>query len=724
MVAFNNKTLVAIASKLILTAIAARCATAFVVLPNRAFVTPTTKSPSFRRSLSPTSDKISTRLSLPSTRAVLKDLLDLEVRNEKKDLSDDLSDDEKVWEVIDLTIKILRQLSEVDSVGELAKVLVGLDISLISEATDAKGKVEKNHPFIIKTIELLEAFQKLKNKVSPMSMGYGTYPNHPEFPNYNLSTMMKKMEGNDPPPLEYFFSPKKVVQLIGRVVESVIGEGLRKDDVEKAPNTEAKYEEMFTKSKILGIPNPLNFRPKPNSFNYWEDDKYIARQFLCGVNPVMIRVAKSKGEISDDLVNYFGSGFLQDLIKEKRLFYVSYDDLLELNVNPHQAYPLPMNANATQDQPRYFYAPIALFLLDISRNELDILGIQLERNINSRVYTKGNSGEDEWLFIKSCLTTADTQFHEWVSHLGRTHLSVEPHIIAIHNTLRQTKHPIYTFVKPLCPDTLLLNWAARNSLASYKANSTGDYICSVGCGQFMQLIQKMWSRYSFFEQSALPLELASRGFDEDFEMPAYLYREDGLKLWNAYGGFAADFVSEVYASDADVSSDKKLQEWAKETASPDHASVPGFPKSFQAKATLVKVLQTLMWMTSGLHAAVNFPQYEYYAYAPNKPFNQRAELPKSSVTRESIFDNAFPLTSLEEGTVIPIAILLTAPSHHCIDELEENFSTVGKKSYAKFQVKLKEIQDEIEKRNKAAAKNKQPVYDYLNPCVVPASIDI
>jgi hypothetical protein len=72
----------------------------------------------------------------------------------------------------------------------------------------------------------------------------------------------------------------------------------------------------------------------------------------------------------------------------------------------------------------------------------------------------------------------------------------------------------------------------------------------------------MWSRYSFFEQSALPLELASRGFDEDFEMPAYLYREDGLKLWNAYGGFAADFVSEVYASDADVSSDIKLQEWA------------------------------------------------------------------------------------------------------------------------------------------------------------------
>ena len=244
----------------------------------------------------------------------------------------------------------------------------------------------------------------------------------------------------------------------------------------------------------------------------------------------------------------------------------------------------------------------------------------------------------------------------------------------------------------------------------------------------MQLIQKMWSRYSFFEQSALPLELASRGFDEDFEMPAYLYREDGLKLWNAFGGFAADFVSEVYASDADVSSDEKLQEWAKETASPHHASVPGFPESFQDKATLVKVLQTLMWMTSGQHAAVNYPQYEYYAYAPNKPFNLRADLPKSNlpnkITREWIFDNAFPLPSLQEESLIPTIFLLTAPSHHCIDDLEENFSTVGKKSYAKFQVKLKEIQDEIEKRNKAAAKNKQPVYNYLNPCVVPASIDI
>ena len=173
MVAFNTKTLVASGSTLILAAVLAKCATAFVVSPNRAFLTPTTASPSFRRSL--TSDKVSTRLSLPSTRAALKDLLDLEAQSEKKDLSDD----EKVWELIDLTIKILRQLSEVDSVGELAKVVGGLDISLISKL-DANGKVQKNHPFIIETIELLEAFQKLKNKVSPKSIGYGTYPNHPE----------------------------------------------------------------------------------------------------------------------------------------------------------------------------------------------------------------------------------------------------------------------------------------------------------------------------------------------------------------------------------------------------------------------------------------------------------------------------------------------------------------------------------------------------------------
>jgi len=658
---------------------------------------------------------------------------------------------ENIEEVLKLTRKVLNQLVDLedsvqvrevtskDLVAEDAAVsrravqtatsqplgLFGLPIPLVKRRVDEDAVKKDAKRTFGEAIKLIDKI--LQRKITG-KLGYKTYPNHPEFPNVDLSSAMKMMDG--PPPLEYIFAPKKIVRLLKRVLSVLIGLAETSDDVNKAKTVEAMYTALFTKPKILGFfPNPFDLVPRPeHCMQRWEDDKELARQFLCGVNPVMIKVAKTLGELSGNLVDHFGSEPLQQLVDEKRLFYVSYDDLVDLKVNPHQAYPLPMNQDHPQNEPRYFYAPIALFVLDKERKELDILGIQLERTPDAPVYTKDNSDGNEWLLVKSCLTTADSQMHEWVSHLGNTHLTMEPHIIAIHNTLKKHRHPIYTFVKPLCKDTLLLNWAARQTLSSYGAKSFGDYVTSEGCGQFMQLIGKMWSRYSFFDKSGLPSELASRGFDDAFDMPSYLFREDGRKLWNAYGTFASDFVAEVYKSDSDVASDKILQEWAVETSSPDRGAVPGFPTSFQDKETLVKVLQTLMWMTSGLHAAVNFPQYDYLAFAPNKPLGARAPntIPKSdsgASEREWIFANFFPHIDTQRE-VIKVVHLLTIPSDHCVDNLENEFPSIGAKSYATFQAKLDEIGDEIEARNKQAAKEKKGLYNYLNPSVVPASIDI
>ncbi|MFQ6625596.1 hypothetical protein Gotur_004794, partial [Gossypium turneri] len=43
---------------------------------------------------------------------------------------------------------------------------------------------------------------------------------------------------------------------------------------------------------------------------------------------------------------------------------------------------------------------------------------------------------------------------------------------------------------------------------------------------------------------------------------------------------------------------------------------------------LVKALTTLIWITSGLHAAVNFGQYGYGGWPPNRPMLLRKFLPK------------------------------------------------------------------------------------------------
>jgi hypothetical protein len=634
---------------------------------------------------------------LPTTHSGVKKSLNLQKKDDAAAMSP-----KNVEAHVDSTHKFLQTLQDAVNLVELARA-VGINKPWVLEIL-ACEKVE-NNPVTAKLIDLL---RKIEIAPTTPTMEYSTYQNHPEFPDYNLSTMMKKMR--DPPPVEYFFSLAKIGKILIRFIENMVAQYLRKDEIEAAKNVEDKFKAMVAEPKLEGLilerfNNPLNFHPRPTyCIDHWEEDKYVARQFLCGANPVMIKVAKSMGEMSKELVNHFGNKYLQDLIGEKRLLYVSYDDLAELTTNPHQAKPLAVNSNkmkseyAAQNQPRYFYAPIALFILDEAREELDILGIQLDRKSDARVYTKNSSEPNEWLFVKSCLTTADSQMHEWVNHLGRTHLAMEPHIIAIHNTLRKSNHPIYTFVQPLCQDTLVVNWAARFTIAEVGPDSFGDTTTSVGFGQILQLIEKMWSRYNFFETSGLPLELASRGFDEDFKIPAYLFREDGMKLWNAYGDFAADFVSEVYPSDSKVASDKILQEWANETSRPDRAAVPGFPKSFQDKATLTKVLQTLMWMTSGAHAAVNFPQYDYLAFGPNKPWNQGAKLPESdqpSITREWLFSN-FPTFEAQQD-IVTVVYVLTLPSDHCIDNLHKHFSGVGEKAYMKFQLKLKVIEAQNDK---------------------------
>ena len=139
----------------------------------------------------------------------------------------------------------------------------------------------------------------------------------------------------------------------------------------------------------------------------------------------------------------------------------------------------------------------------------------------------------------------------------------------------------------------------------------------------MQLVRDEWLEYDFFTNSALPNELQSRGFDADFNLPGYLYREDGMKLWNAMGTFASDFVQEVYANDQEVANDKVLQRWADETVDPEKANVKGFPQTFTNRETLALTLQTLMWMSTGLHAAVNYPQYDVSAMAARRRRRRR-----------------------------------------------------------------------------------------------------
>jgi hypothetical protein len=166
--------------------------------------------------------------------------------------------------------------------------------------------------------------------------------------------MMKMVKGV--PPRQYFFSLKKLGRLIKRSLRLSIGLKSTEGKVDKAKTYEGKFKAMFTKKTILfGIRNPLDLVPQAGYLlNTWDEDKEFARQFLNGVNPVMIQVVKDVGtQLTSEIVQFFATNAhrrqasrcceahqqdhtidLHALADDKRLFFATYEDLMDLKKNP------------------------------------------------------------------------------------------------------------------------------------------------------------------------------------------------------------------------------------------------------------------------------------------------------------------------------------------------------------------------------------------------------
>ena len=155
-----------------------------------------------------------------------------------------------------------------------------------------------------------------------------------------------------------------------------------------------------------------------------------------------------------------------------------------------------------------------------------------------------------------------------------------------------------------------MNYTGRNMLFTSYPRSFADEFISVGTGQLSQLIQNRWKEYDFFVNAHLPNELRRRGFDDDFDLPGYLFREDGLKIWEALGEFTTNFVNEVYLTDQHVANDIVLQLWANEMTDPSKAAVPGFPTAFQDTSTLALTMQCLWWVVGALHIVHNASHFD------------------------------------------------------------------------------------------------------------------
>ncbi|GKE33089.1 linoleate 13S-lipoxygenase 2-1, chloroplastic-like protein, partial [Tanacetum coccineum] len=109
----------------------------------------------------------------------------------------------------------------------------------------------------------------------------------------------------------------------------------------------------------------------------------------------------------------------------------------------------------------------------------------------------------------------------------------------------------------------------------------------------------------------------------------YPYANDGLILWDIIKDWVTNYVNHYYPEENLVESDKEIQEWWTEIRTKGHADKKDEPwwPVLKTPQDLIGILTTIIWVASGHHAAVNFGQYDYAGYIPNRATIARVKMP-------------------------------------------------------------------------------------------------
>nr|WAU86918.1 birch protein [Betula platyphylla] len=173
-----------------------------------------------------------------------------------------------------------------------------------------------------------------------------------------------------------------------------------------------------------------------------------------------------------------------------------------------------------------------------------------------------------------------------------------------------------------------INALAREALI----NAGGTIETTFTPGKYsMELCSVAYDLQWRFDRQALPADLVARGMAvEDPTAPHglnltikdYPFANDGLILWDAIKLWVGDYITHYYPNPRLVQSDQELQAWWTEIRTVGHADKKDEPwwPVLQTRDDLIDIIATIVWVTSGHHAAVNFGQYAYKGILERREF--------------------------------------------------------------------------------------------------------
>uniref|UniRef100_A0A0D9X9L8 linoleate 13S-lipoxygenase n=1 Tax=Leersia perrieri TaxID=77586 RepID=A0A0D9X9L8_9ORYZ len=467
----------------------------------------------------------------------------------------------------------------------------------------------------------------------------------------------------------------------------------------------------------------------------WLRDEEFARETLAGVNPYAIELVREfpmKSKLDPAVYGPAESAITADVLeaqmghvmtvaealKQKRLFMLDYHDLFLPYVHKIRA----------QKNTTMYGSRTVFFLTD--DGTLRLLAIELTRPASPsqpqwrQVFTPSTETTKSWLWrmAKAHVRAHDAGHHELITHWLRTHCAVEPYIIAANRQLSEM-HPIYHLLRPHFRYTMKINALARTALI----NAGGIIEQSFSPQKYsMELSSVAYDKLWRFDTEALPADLVRRGMAEEdptskhglkLAINDYPFANDGLLIWDAIKTWVEAYVARFYPDNGTVIGDEELQAFWNEVRTVGHGDKKDEPwwPVLDTPASLAHTLTTIIWVAAAHHAAVNFGQYDFGGYFPNRPSIARTKMPVEEpvdvAAMEKFLDNPDQairecLPSTVQATVV-MAVLDVLSTHSSDEEYLSgketepwNKDATVQAAYAAFNARIKEIEGIIDGRNK------------------------
>ncbi|XP_077215193.1 linoleate 13S-lipoxygenase 2-1, chloroplastic-like isoform X4 [Tasmannia lanceolata] len=490
----------------------------------------------------------------------------------------------------------------------------------------------------------------------------------------------------------------------------------------------------------------------------WIRDEEFARQTLAGINPMAIQLVTEfplsskldpeiygppESAITKEIIEREIKSVMtvEEAIKQKKLFILDYHDLF-----------LPYVNKVRKLEDTTLYGSRTLFFLSHEDTLMPIV-IELTRPSSptqpqwKRVFTPGWDATNSWLWklAKAHVSAHCSGHHQLISHWLRTHCCTEPYVIATNRQL-SVMHPIYRLLHPHLRYTMEINALARG----YLINANGIIEFSFSPSKYsMEISSDAYHQLWRFDTEALPADLIKRGMAVEDPTAAeglkltiedYPYAKDGLLIWSALKQWITDYVTHYYPDPKGVSSDSELQSWWTEIQTKGHEDKKDEPWWPVLKTTddLIQILTTIIWVASGHHAAVNFGQYQFAGYFPNRPTIARKNIPIEDESSqeyarfldrpESTLLELLP-SQIQATTVMRTLAVLSNhnPEEEYLGDVPERAwveEPIINAAFEQFSERIKEIEGIIDGRNAdPTLKNRSGAgivpYEFLKPFSVP-----